>query len=100
MTRIVLISFLINGLVSCHNTNQTPLKNYHSTKDSMRGNSNPRLKDLKFDNLKDPACGMPLTAGVEDTVHFKGKLYGFCSKECKDTFLKAPNAYLAETKKK
>jgi YHS domain-containing protein len=42
------------------------------------------------DNKKDPSCGMPLSAGIEDTVHYNGKAYGFCSKECKDIFLKDP----------
>jgi len=40
------------------------------------------------DNKKDPSCGMPLTAGIEDTVHYNGKVYGFCSDECKQQFLK------------
>lgn len=52
------------------------------------------LKNLKVDNVKDLTCGMPLTAGVMDTAHYKGKLYGFCSKECKNEFLKNPAAYL------
>ena len=43
------------------------------------------------DNKKDPSCGMPVTAGIEDTVHFGGKVYGFCSDECKQQFLKDPN---------
>ena len=44
------------------------------------------------DNKKDPNCGMPVTAGIEDTVHYKGKVYGFCSNECKQAFLKNPDA--------
>lgn len=48
------------------------------------------------DNKKDPSCGMPLTAGIEDTVHFNGKVYGFCSDECKQIFLKDPKT-LAKT---
>lgn len=40
------------------------------------------------DNKQDPSCGMPLTAGIGDTVHYKGKVYGFCSDECKQIFLK------------
>jgi YHS domain-containing protein len=44
------------------------------------------------DNKKDPSCGMPLTAGIEDTVHYEGKVYGFCSDECKQQFLKNPMA--------
>jgi YHS domain-containing protein len=37
---------------------------------------------------RDPTCGMPVKAGVVDTITIKGKLYGFCAKECKDEFLK------------
>jgi YHS domain-containing protein len=54
-------------------------------------------KTMKFDNTKDLTCGMPLKAGgVADTAHYNGKLYGFCSKECKDEFEKNPAAYLAK----
>jgi YHS domain-containing protein len=42
-------------------------------------------------NKKDYSCGMPVTAGIEDTCHYKGKAYGFCSKECKEEFLKDPD---------
>jgi YHS domain-containing protein len=40
------------------------------------------------DNKKDPSCGMPVSAGISDTLHFKKKVLGFCSTECKDSFLK------------
>ena len=53
------------------------------------------LKSLHFDYPKDPACGMPLKAGLEDSTMYKGKLYGFCSKECKDEFLKDPSSFIA-----
>ena len=43
------------------------------------------------DNKKDPNCGMPVTAGIADTVHYKGKVIGFCSDECKQAFLKNPD---------
>jgi YHS domain-containing protein len=49
------------------------------------------------DNKKDPSCGMPVTAGIGDTVHYQGKVIGFCSKECKDEFLKDPVAGLKKT---
>jgi YHS domain-containing protein len=42
------------------------------------------------DNTRDPSCGMPLTAMIEDTLHYKGKVYGFCSDECRDEFRKNP----------
>jgi YHS domain-containing protein len=50
---------------------------------------------IEFASKMDVACGMPLTAGVQDTAHFNGKVYGFCSKECKSDFLKAPGSFLA-----
>ena len=42
------------------------------------------------DNKRDPSCGMPVAAGIEDTVHYKGKILGFCSQDCKNDFLKNP----------
>jgi YHS domain-containing protein len=46
-------------------------------------------------NKKDPSCGMPVTAGIGDTAHYENLVIGFCSKECKDEFLKNPKANLA-----
>ena len=46
-------------------------------------------------NKKDPICGMPTSAGVEDTISYKGKVFGFCSKECEAEFMKTPEKYLA-----
>lgn len=52
--------------------------------------SKPKFTAAMVDNKKDPNCGMPVTAGIADTVHYKGKVYGFCSDECKQAFLKNP----------
>jgi putative intracellular protease/amidase/YHS domain-containing protein len=51
------------------------------------------FKNIKFDNPKDPVCGMPLIAGVLDTAHYNGRVFGFCSKGCKAEFTKNPSAY-------
>jgi YHS domain-containing protein len=53
------------------------------------------FEGVEFASKKDVACGMLLTAGVTDTAHYNGKVYGFCSKECKADFLKTPEAFLA-----
>jgi YHS domain-containing protein len=63
--------------------------------DSSKGN----LKNLAFAVNKDLACGMPVSAGIEDTLTYNGKLYGFCSASCKGEFLKNPTAYLNPAKK-
>ena len=56
----------------------------------------PKFTADMVDNKKDFACGMPVTAGISDTLHYEGKVYGFCSKECKDEFMKDPKGYLAK----
>ncbi|HVZ26272.1 MAG TPA: YHS domain-containing protein [Sediminibacterium sp.] len=58
------------------------------------------FKHLLVDNKKDPSCGMPVSAGIGDTAHYKGKVIGFCSKECKDEFLKNPEANIAKAELK
>lgn len=42
---------------------------------------------------KDAVCYMPLWTGIIDTCIYKGKVYGFCSKDCKNDFLKNPAEY-------
>lgn len=54
------------------------------------------FKNMKFDNPKDLVCRMPLSAGVGDTAQYNGKLYGFCSRGCKDEFRKNPSAYVSK----
>ncbi|UUC46009.1 YHS domain-containing protein [Flavobacterium cerinum] len=55
------------------------------------------LNKLKYDNTIDFFCKMDITRyGVSDTLHYKGKLYGFCSKMCKDEFRKNPDSYLTD----
>ena len=60
------------------------------------------FEHMIVDNVKDPSCGMPVSAGIGDTVHYNGKVLGFCSKECKEAFYKNPEAMIAaaEIKKK
>ena len=53
------------------------------------------FEHMLVDNKKDPSCGMPVTAGISDTAHYKDKTLGFCSKECKEEFLKNPDANIA-----
>ena len=57
--------------------------------------STPSFPVSMVNNKKDPTCGMPVTAGISDTVHYKDKVIGFCSTECKDEFKKAPDANIA-----
>ena len=94
-----IISFLmIAVLAGCHNNSTAPMAQADSTRTDSATTARLALKTLHYDYEKDPACGMPLKAGLEDTTTYKGKLYGFCSKECKEAFLKEPATYLAQIK--
>jgi YHS domain-containing protein len=62
--------------------------------------STHRFTAAMVDNKKDPGCGMPVTAGIKDTVHYNGKVYGFCSDECRDAFLKDPAVMAKATEMK
>lgn len=92
MKKILAISIL---LVSCSSHSQIE-NTIQSAKDttSIAAPVNP-YKNITFASTKDLNCGMPLSAGIGDTAHYKGKIYGFCSTECKDDFLKNPSAHLA-----
>lgn len=66
--------------------------------DSMNKGLRKDFSRLAFANKKDLVCHMPLTAGIGDTATYNGKLYGFCSKECKDAFEKDAAGYVAKAK--
>jgi len=44
----------------------------------------------------DLVCEMKVNQTVEDTVHYQGKIYGFCNGGCKDKFLENPTDYIAK----
>lgn len=73
-------------------TTEKKMEPMATAKDSM---VNGDLAKLQFASTKDLSCGMPISAGLSDTTTYKGKLYGFCSAECKEDFLKDPEAHLA-----
>ena len=85
------LSMLISGLVACNNSTekQMPAEPAAVKKDSsMELKPANRFESVIFASKRDTICGMPLTAGVEDTLHVDGKIYGFCATECKEEFAK------------
>ena len=44
-------------------------------------------------NAKDPICHMPLKHYLHDTLHYKGRIYGFCAPSCKQAFALNPKHY-------
>jgi putative intracellular protease/amidase/YHS domain-containing protein len=49
------------------------------------------FEHLNFQTKRDVVCGM---LDVADTANYGGKLYGFCSSQCKHKFLENPKDYL------
>jgi YHS domain-containing protein len=47
-------------------------------------------------NSIDPICEMSVDNTVEDTVHYNGKIYGFCGAHCKESFKEDPAKYVKE----
>ncbi len=93
MKKILLISLLFSACSHKSNNSDAVVKARAKEQTVMSENKYP---GIDFASKKDLACGMPLSAGVDDTAHYGGKIYGFCSTECKDTFLKDPAKYLAK----
>jgi len=97
----LLISFLAIAFLTASCSNHQAEKNAESNVASVTNVDTIKFTPAMVDNKRDPSCGMPVAAGIEDTVHYKNKVLGFCSKDCKDEFLKNPekNITAADLKK-
>jgi YHS domain-containing protein len=100
MKKIIFVGVAMLAMAACHQGSATATAARPSAYDSAARAAAVFKKAVisLVDYKKDPACGMPLTAGLEDTMRYKGRLYGFCSKECKEEFLKNPEGYSAKAK--
>jgi len=86
--------FILTGVAfACNSNPKIEMKSpaFESTS-TAADSAKPKFTTAMVDNKKDPSCGMPVSAGIADTAHFKGKVYGFCSAECKSLFLKNPDS--------
>ena len=92
-TQLLIITAIV---ASCNNQKapEQPTADTSAQAASMEA-STPSFPVSMVNNKKDPTCGMPVTAGISDTAHYKDKVIGFCSTECKDEFKKAPDANIA-----
>jgi hypothetical protein len=93
-------TLLLAALMSCNPQPKKELK-YISPAITAAKRSRTKFSLKDVDNKIDPSCMMPLTAGIGDTLHFRGLVLGFCSPECKSDFFTDPkgNLRLAQLKK-
>ena len=95
MKKIFFTASIITALAlgACNHKTET-------TTETTSAVTEPKKPEIKLADLatnKDFVCGMPLEeGGIADTASFEGKLYGFCSTECKDSFALKPSSYLAQ----
>ena len=89
MARIILIALVAMNF-SCGAGNQAKESADQVTSSPAVATDTAKAKlfeHVQFASKYDTSCGMPLSAGVEDTLHLNDKVYGFCSKECKEDFI-------------
>lgn len=69
---------------------------------SSQNNSFPQMKavfNAGADTLRpDPICNMKVDDKKGDTIHYKGHIFGFCSRYCRAEFMKNPDSYLPKKK--
>lgn len=109
MKRLIFIKlFPLVVLLACNTQNQqtptpatqppaaAPAPKAPTMTERPAGAVTKKMDHVKFASKYDPVCGMPLSAGIEDTAHYKHKIYGFCATGCKEEFVKDPVGTLAQ----
>lgn len=91
-TQLIALSMVF---VSCNNTEAPNQEVTDTTSQTNMEAAATSFPVSMVNNKKDPTCGMPVTAGISDTAHYKDKVIGFCSSGCKDEFKLAPEANIA-----
>lgn len=83
MKSILFTAFCLFLITSCQNSGKS------------NAGATSTTASVHFDNKIDFPCGMEVTPEFTDSCHYKGKVYGFCSESCKETFLGDPEKFLA-----
>ncbi len=100
MKKILSIVVIAAAIVACNQPKTaTPAPATEKKMETMEVKKDTGVHDLTkldFAYKYDYSCGMPVSAGVSDTATYKGKLYGFCSAECKADFLSKPEEYISK----
>ena len=91
-TQLIVATVVIAG---CNNTEAPKQEVTDTTAQTNMEAAAASFPVSMVNNKKDPTCGMPVTAGISDTAHYKDKVIGFCSSGCKDEFKVAPDANIA-----
>lgn len=98
MKKLIILAFAVASLTACNQPKQERVQD--ATQVQHHEPAPLNFTADQVDNKKDPACGMPTTAGISDTLHYDGKVFGFCSPDCKEGFKADPKSMLAKAELK
>jgi len=96
--KIIITFAIVVSMVGCTNA---PSEEKKPAMMQPTGENSEIKKVIKQEQLatkRDPVCRMPVWKYLTDTTLYKGNIYGFCGKGCKDEFLKKPEEYAQKTK--
>lgn len=82
------------AFAACNQSNTVSTEKKMEMPAAAKDTAKDAFEGLVFAVKKDLVCGMPVSAGVSDTAHYKEKIYGFCAAECRAEFVKSPETYL------
>ena len=94
MKKLLIIISTVFSLTACTNGQKSEYLPDQENTDNMKAEN--KYTPEMVTNKTDFICGMPTTAGISDTAHYKGDAYGFCSAECKAEFQIDPSKYLTK----
>lgn len=94
MRRVLIFGILAAILAGCNDYSAT--ENQQMGSNDKSADSVPKgsraipdtsgFSSIRFASDRDTTCGMPLSAGITDTMSHHGKIYGFCSPGCRQEF--------------
>lgn len=92
--QILSVSILTIMAISCNQKEeQAKIEVHKADEQLMHG---VHKMDVEVENDLDPVCGMKTAEHLSDTIQYQGKVYGFCSAGCKETFAENPENFLSK----
>ena len=87
---LLLLSALLLG--ACRQNTPNPDKKATETPSSTAAST----ETLPWAGDQDLVCEMKIDRSAEDTLHYNGKIYGFCGPHCKEKFQENPGKYASK----
>ncbi|HNR20264.1 MAG: YHS domain-containing protein [Bacteroidetes bacterium] len=94
MQKLILIALVVT-FTACQNKQQQPeVKTAPALEEAAAKKDAGNQVQYALASDKDFICGMTVVAGECDTTMYDGKIYGFCSPDCKVEFNTNPAKYI------